>query len=263
MLSVFIQSATILLREGLEALLVIAALAAYLDKAGARDRLPALYLGAGLAVIASLIGAWLFAVFNNGAHDDIIEGIVILCAAALMLYVSGWLLLRQDPRAWQAFLKTKADAALAKRTAIAVALLAFLAVFREGAETVLFIHVLAQTSGGWGVELIAGLIAAAVALVALFFVINSVARRLPLRALFLVTSFFLFAMAIRFIGEGMQEFQEQALVSYTQIHDAAWMVSLGLNPTWEAVAAQSAVIVLAVITLLVIMRRAHSAAQAA
>jgi hypothetical protein len=120
MASTFVQSAVILLREGLEALLILAALAAYLIKADARDRLPALYAGALLAIAASLITAWLFEVFNNGAHSDLFEAFVILAAAALMLYVSGWLLLRQDPKAWQRYLHEKADAALARRTGFAV-----------------------------------------------------------------------------------------------------------------------------------------------
>src|SRR5215213_6606372 len=188
MTNVFFEALLILLREGLEALLVIAALAAYLTKAGAQDRLGALYAGAGGAVLASLLAAWIFAVMNNGAHNDILEGVVILGAAALMLYVSGWLLLRQDPRAWQAYLKERAGAALAKRTSIAVASLAFLAVFREGAETVLFVHALANSSGGWSAALLGGLAAAAVGLVILFFVINAVATRLPLRVVFIVTS---------------------------------------------------------------------------
>ena len=159
MTGTFFQSAAILLREGLEALLVIAALAAYLRKAGACGRLAALYGGAGAAIIASIFAAWLFEVFNKGAHSDLMEAGIILCAAVLMLYVSGWLILRQDPRAWQGFLKSKAEEALAKQTGIAVALLAFLAVFREGAESVLFVHTLAATSGGWSPELVAGLLA--------------------------------------------------------------------------------------------------------
>ena len=115
MSNVFIEALLILLREGLEALLVIAALAAYLTKAGAQDRLSALYAGAGAAVLASILAAWMFEVMNNGAHNDIVEGVVILTAAALMLYVSGWLLLRQDPRAWQAYLKERAGAAVERR----------------------------------------------------------------------------------------------------------------------------------------------------
>src|SRR5215211_8410575 len=126
MSNVFFEALLILLREGLEALLVIAALAAYLTKAGAQERLGALYAGAGAAVVASILAAWIFAVMNNGAHNDIVEGVVILLAAALMLYVSGWLLLRQDPKAWQGFLKSKADRALSRQTGLAVALLAFL-----------------------------------------------------------------------------------------------------------------------------------------
>jgi high-affinity iron transporter len=74
----FFESAAILLREGLEAMLVIAALAAYLDKAGARSRLPALYGGALLAVLASLITAILFAMYNGGEHNDFVEGITML-----------------------------------------------------------------------------------------------------------------------------------------------------------------------------------------
>lgn len=257
MLSAFMQAAAILLREGLEALLVIAALAAYLQKAGAGDKLVSLYAGAGGAVVASVIAAWLFEVFNNGVHNDLMEAGTILLAAALMLYVSGWLMLRQDPRAWQGFLKNKVDEALAKQTGLAVGILAFLAVFREGAETVLFVHALATTTDGWTVGLIGGLIAAAAGLVVLFFVINIVARRLPLRPLFIITSGFLFLMAIKFIGEAIQEFQEQQIVPYNEFSGGAWLSAIGLNPTLEAIAVQLVVIVLAVITFAVLDRRAR------
>lgn len=240
----------ILLREGLEALLVLAALAAYLTKAGASDRLGALYSGAGVAVLASLVAAWLFQTLNNGAHNDILEGFVILAAAALMLYVSGWLLVRQDPRAWQAYLKERAEGALAKGTGLAIAALAFLAVFREGAETALFVYALANTSGGWTAGLFAGLAAGAVGLVVLFFVINIVAARLPLRPLFIVTSAFLFVMAIKFIGDAIMEFQEQLLVPSNPVGAMAWLLEIGFNPTREALMAQGAVLVLAIVTFL-------------
>ena len=73
-----------------------------------------------------------------------------------MLYVSGWLMVKQDPRGWQDYLAHKADHALAQDTVWAVGALAFLAVFREGAETVLFINALATTEGGWSAGLFAG-----------------------------------------------------------------------------------------------------------
>jgi high-affinity iron transporter len=178
-----------------------------------------------------------------------------------MLYVSGRLLLRQDPKAWQGFLKTKADEALSRRTGVAVAMLAFLAVFREGAETVLFIHALAATDGGFSLALIAGLLAAAVGLVILFALINVIAQRLPLRPLFIVTSGFLFVMAIKFIGEAIQEFQEQVLVPSTVLPSAGWLLEIGLNPTLEAISAQLAVIVLALVTFFVLDRRARRSAD--
>jgi High-affinity Fe2+/Pb2+ permease len=124
MSSAFIQAAVILLREGLEAMLVIAALAGYLTKAGAGHRIQALYGGALAAVGASIIAAWLFAVLNSGEHSDVLEGIIILVAAALMLYVSGWLMVKQDPRGWQEYLAHKADTALSQDTVWAVGALA-------------------------------------------------------------------------------------------------------------------------------------------
>jgi high-affinity iron transporter len=263
MSGVFVQAAVILLREGLEAMLVIAALAAYLKKAGATDRLTALYAGAAAAIIASLIAAWAFQTLNEGQHNDLLEAFVILAAAALMLYVSGWLLVRQDPRAWQAYLKEQAEGALAKGTGLAVALLAFLAVFREGAETVLFIYALATSSGGWTAALFAGLAAAAAGLVVLFFIINAVATRLPLRAVFLITSALLFLMAIKMIGDAILEFQEQLIVPSNPVASLGWMLEYGLNPTREALLAQGAVIVLAIVTFLVWRRNASSTTGAA
>lgn len=261
MLGTFLQSSSILIREGLEALLVIVALAVYLTKAGARDRLPALYAGSALAIAASIVAAWIFERYYGGAHNDILEAVVILFAAALMLYVSGWLLVRQDPRAWQAYLREKADRALEQRTAFAVGALAFLAVFREGAETVLFIHALAKTSGGWTLALFGGLVAAAGVLILAFFAIRMLALRLPLRAVFLVTSGFLFLMAVKFVGEAIQEFQERQLLPYNEI-GSAWLPTLG-STSIEAVAAQAVVVLGALATCAVLYRRGSLTAREA
>src|SRR3954447_21031933 len=254
MSSAFIQAAVILLREGLEAMLVIAALAAYLTRAGAGHRINALYGGALAAVGASIVAAWLFATLNSGEHSDILEGAIILVAAALMLYVSGWLMVKQDPKGWQDYLAHKADGALAQDTVWAVAALAFLAVFREGAETVLFINALAGAEGGWSAGLFAGLGAATIGLVVLFYFINLIARKLPLRPLFIITSAFLFAMAIKFIGEAVQEFQEQAIIPVTDVKGSAFFSAIGLNPSIEALSIQFLVILFALATYSVFQR---------
>jgi high-affinity iron transporter len=261
MSNAFVQAAVILLREGLEAMLVIAALAGYLRKVGGGHRIAALYGGALAAVGFSLVAAWLFAVLNSGEHSDVLEGCIILVAAGLMLYVSGWLMVKQDPRGWQDYLAAKADSALAQDTSWAVGMLAFLAVFREGAETVLFINALATTSGGWSVGLFAGLGAATLGLVVLFYFINLVAQRIPLRPLFIITSAFLFAMGIKFIGEAVQEFQEQSIVPFTELKGFGWLDSVGLNPTVEAVSVQLLVILFALATFSIFQRNARLTRQ--
>jgi high-affinity iron transporter len=132
-------------------------------------------------------------------------------------------------------------------------------VFREGAETVLFIHALAQMAGGWSTALFSGLVLGAAVLVILFLAMNVIARRLPLRPVFIATSAFLFIMTIKFIGDVIQEFQEHLLVSYTQAPEAPLLSAVGLNATLEALSAQVLVIMFAVATFAVLQWRARHA----
>ena len=120
-----------------------------------------------------------------------------------------------------------------------------------------------SSSGGWSAGLFAGLAAGAVGLVILFFVINAVATRLPLRAVFIVTSALLFVMAIKMIGDAILEFQEQLIVPSNPVASLGWMLEYGLNPTREALLAQGAVIVLAIVTFLLWRRNASGTPEAA
>ena len=263
-LSVALQSGGILLREGLEAMLVISALAGYLRRGDANGApLKMLYAGALAAIAFSIAGAVAMALFLNGAHDDRIEAAIMIVAAALMLYMSGWLFLKQDPQAWKAEMKAMAERALASRAAEAMALIAFLAVIREGAETVLFLHALAGANGGWGLSMFVGLGVAAALLAGLFVAMQWLALRLPLRPLFLVTSALLFVMALRFIAGAVQEFQEQGLV---EVHDAPlpdWIVNFGFNPNWESVAIPGLIALVALLSTLVLRLRSKAATPAA
>lgn len=262
--SLMLQSGSILLREGLEALLVIAALGMYLRRGGNAHRLPALYGGAALGVVASLAMAWVFDRFFDGGHNDLLEGVIFLIAAALMIYVGGLLFLRQDPRVWQAWVKSQAEAALAGKQAIAaIAVIAFLSVLREGAETVLFLFALAQKSGGWNLSIVVGLLAAVALLVAIFWAMQMLALRLPLRPLFIITSVFLLVMAIKFVGDGLKEFQEMAWIPYSPVDLPRWLEWLELNPSLEALGAQAVLIVAVVATLLWRLRAAPDVAPGA
>jgi high-affinity iron transporter len=250
-----LQSGAVLLREGLEALLVIAALAAFLTRAGVPEKVKSLYIGAGLAIVASLGAAVVFELFFEGEHNDFVEAGVMVLAAVLMLYMSGWMYLKQDPKAWMADLRRSAERALDSGATISLGVIAFLAVFREGGETVLFLHALAKTSGGWTFGLIAGLVVAAVCLAAIFYAIEKLALMLPLRPVFLVTSAFLFIMGLRFIGGAIQELQEQTVVSYTAAPVPRWLEQLGVNPTWEAIGTQLVIAAIAVASTLALRLR--------
>ncbi|GJE29303.1 FTR1 family iron permease [Methylobacterium organophilum] len=245
--STFVQAFTILFREGLEALLVIAALAAFLRRAGASERIVPIYLGAIAAIVASFGMAWVFETFYDGIHSDLFEAAVMIAAAVLMFYMSGWMFIRQDPKAWQADLNRLAERALGAGTVISLAGIAFLAVFREGAETVLFLHALAKGGNGFDASLLSGLGVAALALVAMFVAMQWLALRLPLRPMFVITSAFLFFMGLRMIGEAFQELQEQQLISYNTDGVPAFVSEWGLsNGSWEALATQGAILAVAV-----------------
>jgi high-affinity iron transporter len=122
---------------------------------------------------------------------------------------------------------------------------------------VLFINALATTEGGWSAGLFAGLGAATIALAVLFYFINLIAQKIPLRPLFILTSAFLFVMAIKFIGEAVQEFQEQALLPFTELKSLIWLADLGLNPTLEALSLQILVVLFALATYSVFQRNSR------
>ena len=245
--SIAAQAAVILLREGLEAILVLAALAALLRRT-APERTGALWAGAGLGLLASLLTAGAYAAWRGGVHDDFVEGITCLVAAGLMLWTGGFLWRRADPRAWASALQRQAHAALtADRVPVALGLIGFLAVFREGAETALFLAALGAEGSMAG--MLAGLAAGAVGLGVLWWLLIRAAVRIPLRPLFRATSLFLLFMAVRLVAAGIGEFQEQAMVSFTPTDLPDLAETLGLAPSWEGLVAQLLVLGGAVVVL--------------
>lgn len=250
MLPVAVDSFFILLREGLEALLVIAALAAFLQRAGEGHRRIALLWGSLAALCASLLAAWIFHQYFGGAHDDLTEAIVMSVAAGLLLYVSGWLWLRRDPEGWKRHLQRQADRALQADGPWLLAGIAFLAVFREGAETILFLHAVAAEAEAGTAGMPLGLGAAALLLALIYLAMTKLALRLPLRPVFAVTSGILFLLGLRFIGGALQEFQEIGWLPYDYIDLPGWAVQAGVNPTIQALGLQGALLAAALWVLL-------------
>jgi high-affinity iron transporter len=250
MLDIVLNSFLIVMREGLEALLVIGALAALLLRAGAGHRRSALVWGSGLALFASFGTAWLFEEVVANV-DDLTEAVVMLLVAGLLFHVSLWLWRFRNLQAWHEHLQQQVQDALAADSSPMLGLIAFLAVFREGAETILFLYALVDdVPGGEGAVLI-GLSAAAVALCGVYWAMTRLAVRLPWRQAFAFTAVFLFLLGLRFVGVAIAEFQLGGWLPADRVALPSWLIALGLNPSLQAISLQLAVIVAAGTWLLV------------
>jgi high-affinity iron transporter len=251
--NLFVQSFVILLREGLEAILIVGALMTFLSKMGAGHRKRDINIGVGAAIGASLLTAVaLETIFVlTPAKREALEGATMIVATVVLFYVSYWLLSKMEVVKWNHFVKSKVQDALSSGSALALASAAFLAVYREGFETVLFYKALfvSGTAGGT-MPVVGGILAGSVVLVAVYVAIHRFGVRLPLKPFFAVTSAFLYYMAFVFAGKGIAELQEGALVGTTILPWAPRLPSLGIYPTLESLAAQGVLLVLAIVALL-------------
>ncbi len=250
--NLFVQSLLILLREGLEAILVIGALMAFLVKTGAAGRRRDIHIGVGAAIGASLLTAVAIeTVFHlSPARQELLEGITMALAAGMLFYVSYWLLTKIEVSKWNRFVKAQVQDALSSGSALALASVAFLAVYREGFETVLFYKalVVAGGAGGW-LPILAGILVGAVVLAVVYLLVNRFGVRLPLKPFFTVTSAFLYYMAFVFAGKAVAELQASGVIGTTPVGWAPRVPMLGIYPTVESLLAQGLLAVLALVAL--------------
>ncbi|HZE74047.1 MAG TPA: FTR1 family protein [Gemmatimonadales bacterium] len=251
--NLFLQSFVILVREGLEAILVLGALMTFLVKTGAAHRKRDLHVGVGAAIAASLLTAFaLETVFRlSPAKREALEGLTMVVATGVLFYVSYWLLSKMEVAKWNRFVRGKVQDAVTSGSALALASAAFLAVYREGFETVLFYKALfvAGGSGSSTAAVLAGIALGSLVMVIVYLAINRFGVRLPLKPFFGVTSAFLYYMAFVFAGKGIAELQEGQLVPTTIVSWAPRIPSLGIYPTAESLLAQGALLVLLVAAL--------------
>jgi high-affinity iron transporter len=220
--SLFVDALLIIVREGFEALLIVTALAAYLTKVGQAEKRVLLYAGAAVAVLASLALAVVAGrvLPIAGAAREALEGVTMLLAVVVLFTASYWLISKAEAQRWQAFVRTRLDGALGSDHARSLVVLAFLVVFREGFETVLFYEALAGRAAGTplGVAAVSsgfalGVAALAVIGVALF----RYGLRVPIRPFFGVTGALLYLLAFKFAGAGVRELQDAGLVAVTPV----------------------------------------------
>lgn len=248
----FLQSLLIILREGFEAILVIGAIVAFLIKTGHRERLRSIWLGTGLALAASAVTAVIFATVLRAlpASREIIEGMTMLIAVAVLFSVSYWLISKVEAAKWQQFIREKVTAALAHGGGTALAFVAFLAVYREGAETALFYQALFSEGAGNALPVALGILLGGACLAVVFVLFHRYGVRIPLRPFFAVTSALLYYMAFVFMGKGIRELQEGNVVSITVIPGLPHVDAMGIYPTIETLGAQLVLVALLAFALL-------------
>ncbi len=245
-LEAFWQSLLIILREGFEAILVIGAVVAFLIKTGHRERLRSIWVGVILAIFGSAVTAILLTTILGTipASREIIEGLTLLIAVAVLFSVSYWLISRVEAAKWQQFIKEKVTVALDQGGGRALAVVAFLAVYREGAETALFYQALINEGSNTLLPITGGIVVGFAVLAVIFTLFYRFGVRIPLRPFFGVTSVLLYYMAFVFTGKGIRELQEGNAISATFISHFPTLDWLGLYPTWQTLAAQMTLLVL-------------------
>lgn len=253
----------IILREGIEAALIVGAILGLLKNASdsrARKTVHLSWVGALIAGVLTWIGAQEL-IEISGAQREFVEGIASLLAAGVLFYVSYWLLSKVDLQRWTKFIHSHVQGYLVGGSLSALAGLSFLAVYRESFETVLFYQALVQSYPESTASIGFGFFTGVAALVVLIFLMFRLGKRLPLRKFFLVTGVLLYALSFVLAGEGIWALQEGGFLNITPISipQIPW---LGIYPTAEGAFAQGFFILALIVGVLwVSMRPAPAAAS--
>jgi len=234
----FVSSLIIILREGLEAILVIAAMAAFMVKTGRRDGLKWLHAGwiaaLGLGALTWIVSSHLITI--SGAHRELTEGIAALLSSAVLLYVGFWLHSRASAAKWSAFIRERMNTG--GGTWWGVALVSFLAVYREAFETVLFYQALwIQSDAAGQTAVIIGLAGGALALVALAWLVIRLSVRLPLALFFGASSLLIAVLAVVFAGQGVAALQAAGRLPVSPL-DLPSVPLLGIYPNMQGIVLQ-------------------------
>jgi high-affinity iron transporter len=254
----FFLSLGTLLREGFEAILVIAAIAAYLRRSGYQSQIKVVYYSAIGAVLASFAAAILLKLLFSLSlqNQEILEGVTMLLATVVLFGVSNWMFSKAEAEAWKNYIQDKVEAAATRGSAFALGAAAFLAVFREGAETILFYQSIFAQAGTDPTMIWAGFGVGCVGLAILFIVIRKGTMVIPLKPFFIGTSILMFIMSMAFAGGGIAELQEADVFGATPfIVEIPTIDILGVYPYWETLIPQFIIFLLAVGSIVYIRLR--------
>jgi high-affinity iron transporter len=248
----FLNSALIILREGLEAALILAAIIAMLRVMGSPHAVRYIHFGWILALIAGVL-TWLAAqtvLTFSGQHRESMEGFISIFAAVALFYVGYWLHTRTEAKRWQAFIQDKVQSVLSSRSIFGLVGISFFAVYREAFEVVLFYQALWLQNENSHNAILGGFGAGVVALLAATFAIFKLGLRMPLKYFFGATGTLLYIMAFIFAGTGVNQLQAAGWIPATPLNFPPAVPLLGIYPTMETLAAQGVLLCIFIATSL-------------
>ncbi|NUE95678.1 FTR1 family iron permease [Gilliamella sp. ESL0232] len=250
--SILLASFIIIFREGLEAILVIAAISAYLVRSGHLAMVKVVYMSSLVAIFASILAAIaLHTVFDiSGANQEIIEGIAMLLATVVLFFISNWMFSKAEAEAWKSYVEEKVQTAVSSGSRFALGFAAFLAVFREGAETILFYQAMLIEAKEHMDMVWYGLAIGTIILAIIFVVIRFGTMKLPIRPFFIGTSILMYIMAIAFAGGGVKELQEADMIPVTSVDFIHSVEVLGIYPTVETLVPQIIMVFIVVVSVI-------------
>jgi high-affinity iron transporter len=244
-------SFSILFREGVEAVVLIAVLLGSLAAGSAANYKRPLSMGV-LAAVGATAVTWLLATLVIDlapVNRELLEAGTALVAVAVLIVVSFWLIQRLEHRRRMEFMRARTAAAMAAGSTGAFAALGFTAVYREGFETVLFYQALALFAEGLGLWVLLGAITAAIALAGVGYAILGLGRKLPLKPMLITGASLLLLLSVAFVGNAVRSLQEADLLAVNPIQ-AGWarlpvfVAELtGIHPTTQGVVAQAALLI--------------------
>jgi high-affinity iron transporter len=250
--SILLASFIIIFREGLEAILVIAAISAYLVRSGHLAMVKVVYMSSLVAIFASILAAIaLHTVFDiSGTNQEIIEGIAMLLATVVLFFISNWMFSKAEAEAWKSYVEEKVQTAVSSGSRFALGFAAFLAVFREGAETILFYQAMLVEAKEHMDMVWYGLAIGTIILAIIFAVIRFGTMKLPIRPFFIGTSILMYIMAIAFVGGGVKELQEADMIPVTSVDFIHSVEVLGIYPTVETLVPQIIMVFIVVVSVI-------------
>lgn len=245
--SSFVAAFTILVREGLEALLIVVAMIALLRKAERTEMLPWVHAGWLAALMAGVVtwGLATWVITISGASRELTEGFSSLLAAIVLVWVGIWMHGKSHADAWQGYVREKLGHALSKKSGIFLLGLVFLVVYREVFETILFFA--AIWNQGSQASVVAGGSTAALVLVALGWMMMRYSRRLPIGQFFRYSAWLIAVLAVVLTGKAVSALQEAGYLPITWFEGGLRVELLGIYPTLQGVAAQIGIALLLLI----------------